>query len=332
MLEAWEFWTYMSVFYVLWTSTAGSGLLTMGIDPADPSLLSSCQTEGGFYCWHCQIEVRSRSKHCRECKKCVDIFDHHCVWLNTCVGGRNYRAFFATILSMLLMLGVLVVSASMLLAREFHGARRPYVATALLATLGLNVPLWLVDAIFLGLHCLLCARGLTTYELMRGMHKAPSSRRSGKEDNIQGGSRNMRIKTVPPVKMAQLHIAKLPNLAAAHCSDLPDEESSSAPDLEDDARSTQLGSPRSPLTSPRYFGRPSRVVGWLLKMAPSPSRERLLKVVPSPSRERTAMKGLNRASSWVPSRPLSPPPRLCPQHAWSPLVPVSEPQQDSPIS
>ena len=33
----------------------------------------------------------SRAKHCRICDKCVEGFDHHCKWLNTCVGSKNYR-------------------------------------------------------------------------------------------------------------------------------------------------------------------------------------------------------------------------------------------------
>lgn len=33
-------------------------------------------------------------KHCRACNKCTPQFDHHCKWLNTCIGGKNYRPFF----------------------------------------------------------------------------------------------------------------------------------------------------------------------------------------------------------------------------------------------
>ncbi|XP_019866477.2 palmitoyltransferase ZDHHC11 [Aethina tumida] len=49
--------------------------------------------EGGV-CHLCGIESSSeRTKHCSACNKCVHRFDHHCKWLNHCIGGRNYALF-----------------------------------------------------------------------------------------------------------------------------------------------------------------------------------------------------------------------------------------------
>lgn len=31
------------------------------------------------------------TKHCKECQKCILGFDHHCRWLNNCVGELNYK-------------------------------------------------------------------------------------------------------------------------------------------------------------------------------------------------------------------------------------------------
>lgn len=77
------------------------------IDPAEPALRKTAPAplpsldrdkhahviEEGL-CHLCKVLVSGpRTKHCSACNKCVDHFDHHCKWLNHCVGSRNYAPF-----------------------------------------------------------------------------------------------------------------------------------------------------------------------------------------------------------------------------------------------
>ena len=44
-------------------------------------------------CPTCKVIILPRSRHCNICNICVDRFDHHCQWMNNCVGSRNHCYF-----------------------------------------------------------------------------------------------------------------------------------------------------------------------------------------------------------------------------------------------
>lgn len=44
-------------------------------------------------CPECKVIKTARSRHCSICNQCVERFDHHCPWINNCVGVKNHNAF-----------------------------------------------------------------------------------------------------------------------------------------------------------------------------------------------------------------------------------------------
>eukprot|EP00924_Labyrinthula_sp_SR-Ha-C_P000579 maker-scaffold_27-snap-gene-3.1-mRNA-1 protein AED:0.02 eAED:0.02 QI:52/1/1/1/0.2/0.33/6/295/253 len=56
-----------------------------------------------FICWCFGELQRSHSLYCSVCRRRIEGHDHHCHWLNTCIGSHNYTYFFALTLSSVLM-------------------------------------------------------------------------------------------------------------------------------------------------------------------------------------------------------------------------------------
>lgn len=66
------------------------------------------------WCSVCKVVRPPRAGHCRICGVCILRLDHHCVWINSCVGQANHSSFLLTLVFFLLtsLYGIILVLRS----------------------------------------------------------------------------------------------------------------------------------------------------------------------------------------------------------------------------
>jgi len=143
------------------------------IEDATKMVATGLRQRGYRWCHTCQIVRPPRASHCRDCDHCVMRFDHHCPFVNNCIGQRNYH-FFIGFTTAAMLLAALVVPTLMwcLFANEVQqeGSKLAVAWLRLAALVGcytmagtalLLVVLWIY-------HLWLVLRGKTTKEHLTG--------------------------------------------------------------------------------------------------------------------------------------------------------------------
>ncbi|XP_076440552.1 palmitoyltransferase ZDHHC21-like [Babylonia areolata] len=74
----------------------------------------SADTSDWTFCHTCLRKRPPRSHHCRRCQQCVMRMDHHCPWINNCVGEENHSSF------LLLLFYAFLLGASTFLLCMLH--------------------------------------------------------------------------------------------------------------------------------------------------------------------------------------------------------------------
>lgn len=59
-------------------------------------------------CLKCKMKTVRYTFHCAYCEKCIEGWDHHCYWINNCIGKKNIDLFF--IFLIVLIINILINS------------------------------------------------------------------------------------------------------------------------------------------------------------------------------------------------------------------------------
>ena len=83
---------FIILYFYLICSNPGY-ITNLDVDDNYETLLFTKKNDFKNYCFKCCVKTTDNLKHCVICDKCCKEFDHHCFWVNNCIGLKNYNYF-----------------------------------------------------------------------------------------------------------------------------------------------------------------------------------------------------------------------------------------------
>ncbi|CAG9330227.1 unnamed protein product [Blepharisma stoltei] len=171
---------YLIVFLLLYYSTL-LALLIQGLilTKSDPSVsipienIDKSPDAVNYLCTICKNYVTETSKHCGSCDRCVDRFDHHCKWLNNCIGKHNYKQFIILIVLLEINLSILIVFEISIIDKwKTHGLNKSKEivqtdVSFIIADIIINASILLFNGYLIGFHIFLKFKKMTTYDFIQ---------------------------------------------------------------------------------------------------------------------------------------------------------------------
>ena len=198
------------------------GVLPRNPPDAKPSLPPGCADGPDLkICHTCNLVRPARSKHCGSCNNCVELFDHHCPWLGTCVAQRNYAYFSLFLKAEVTLIAFVAFVTCLRFSNAWADARRdPLTAGeaprdllshlvadaswpigAAAVALGLAFPV----VSLLAFHLRLAAIAQTTNESVRGVYRDVANVHDlGCRRNCANAARNVFCTKTPPSRLVAL--------------------------------------------------------------------------------------------------------------------------------
>lgn len=115
-------------------------------------------------CGLCNTPKPPRSHHCSTCKRCFLKMDHHCVWLDNCVGFGNYKYFYCLLFWATFMCGFVFGATLEVLIQQLVYDDLEGVSVVWLILTIFSFALGVSTLMLLGYHSYLISKGMTTIE------------------------------------------------------------------------------------------------------------------------------------------------------------------------